>query len=217
MIWKKISFLLLSLWLVFGPSLASASVVYEYKEYKSLIGRQKNAGYQLQTKQPFIGITSHHLPTASPLIDNFYYQLRKSRPGIKTFVVVGPDHFERCRQKFTIKDSPVMTMFGELQTDKKIAARLLETGAKQEEACFDGEHSVGVQANYIKRFFPEAKMVPILLSYAAKQRNFEALIKELASERNDIFVVASVDFSHYLEVQKAEAIDAVSRDRKSVV
>lgn len=211
MTWKKTSFVIVSLWFACGPALVDAAVTYEYKEYKSLIGRQKSANYRLRTGRPFIGITSHHLPTASPLIDTFYYQLKKKRPDIKTFVVIGPDHSERCRQKFSIKSLPVMTMYGELRTDKALASRLAEAGAKREEACFEGEHAIGVQANYIKRFFPEAKMVPVLLSYAAKQRSFEALIKELASNRNDVFVVASVDFSHYLEVQKAEAVDAISR------
>jgi len=211
MFWKKIIPLALIAGLLLNVCQANAALMYEYKEYKSLIGRQKNVDYRLKTKQPFIGIISHHLPTASPLIDNFYYQLQKSRPSIKTFVVIGPDHSERCRQNFSLKDVAVMTMYGEVATNKQLAKQLLGVGAKLDEACFAGEHAIGVQANYIRKFFPDAKMAPILLSYSAKQRDFTALIKELKKNRGEIFVLASVDFTHYQEVQKAEAIDAVSR------
>ncbi|NTW22616.1 AmmeMemoRadiSam system protein B [Candidatus Falkowbacteria bacterium] len=208
---KKIALLSLVFILAAEPSFAGASLSYEYREYKSLVGRQKNTGYSLRTKTPFIGVVSHHLPTASPLIDNFYYQLRKGRPNIKTFVVIGPDHSERCRQKFSVSDSNVSTMYGELQSDKRVFQALLSAGAKSEAGCFEGEHSIGIQANYIRKFFPTAKIVPILLSYSAKQRDFEILIETLKKNRADIFVLASVDFSHYLEARQADAVDAVSR------
>lgn len=207
---KKCVILLLFLLLAARPVMASAPLVYDYKEYKSLIGRKKNPDYRLRVKSPSIGIVSHHLPTASPLIDNFYYQLRKNRPNIKTFVVLGPDHSERCRQKFAVSDADIMTMYGSIAADKKMIKRIEAAGAKMENHCFEGEHAIGVQASYIRKFFPQARIAPILLSFAARQSDFSGLVSELEKNRSDIFVVASVDFTHYMDVQQAEAIDAIS-------
>ncbi|NTU98769.1 AmmeMemoRadiSam system protein B, partial [Candidatus Falkowbacteria bacterium] len=126
-------------------------------------------------------------------------------------VVIGPDHFERCRQKFSVTGASVMTMFGELKVDKNVMKQILDSGAGSEESCFHGEHAIGVQANYIKKFFPRAKIVPVLLSYSAGKRDFAATINELKNDRKDVFVLASVDFTHYMDVQKAESVDAITR------
>ncbi len=207
---KKYALLLLSLFLAVQPVMAGTPLVYDYKDYKSLIGRKKNPDYRLRIKSPSVGIVSHHLPTASPLIDNFYFQLKKNRPNIKTFVVIGPDHSERCRHKFGVSDADITTMYGSIAADKKLVKRIEVAGAKIENHCFEGEHAIGVQANYIRKFFPQAKIAPILLSFAAKQSDFSGLVNELEKNRADIFVLASVDFTHYMDVQQAEAIDAIS-------
>lgn len=192
------------------PLSASAEINYQYKDYRSLIGRQESSLKTPKTKQPLIGITSHHLPTASPLINNFYYQLKKSRPDIKTFVVIGPDHFEKCKQKFVTTDMPVNTMFGQLPVDQKLVKELVKAGIKKESGCFVGEHSIGVEANFIKKIFPKAEIVPILLSYSAKDKNFENVIKVLVKNKADIFVVESTDFTHYVDASKANINDQFS-------
>lgn len=207
---KKIIPIILLL-LVSEPVAASAGISYEYREFRDLIGRQQTVKRPMKTKKPFIGITSHHLPTASPLLDNFYYQLKRVRPDIKTFVIIGPDHFERCRQKFVVADSAVGTMFGSLEIDRKLLAELLKAGPRIENSCFHGEHAIGVEANYIKKIFPKAKIVPMLLSYSAKNRNFSNTVRVLEKNKNDIFVVESTDFTHYVDARKAAVNDGISR------
>lgn len=204
--------LFLSLLAAIMPQFASAaSVSYQYPAYRGLIGRQSAAARTLQTKQPLIGITSHHLPTASPLLDNFYSLLKKTRPEIKTFVVIGPDHFERCRRKFVTSDTTVKTMFGKLPIDNSLLTELTKNGPVIENGCFQGEHAIGVQANYIKKYFPEARILPILLSYAAKNRNFTKTVQVLKNHQKDIFVLASTDFTHYVDARMASANDVISR------
>lgn len=209
--YRRLSIIVLVLALILQPLLVSASVAYQYGEFKELIGRQAGTKRMIKTKRPSVGIISHHLPTASPLIDNFYGQLKVARPDIKTFVIVGPDHFERCRQKFSTTDAPIETMYGPLSVDRQLFAKLVKSGAKKEEGCFHGEHSIGVEANYIKKFFPGAKVVPLLLSYSARKLDFAKTIQVLKQERDNVFVVASMDFVHYVDARQSAAIDEVSR------
>jgi len=206
---KKTFFCLLLFFLFVAPAKASAEINYFYKDYKNLIGRQTFAS-PLKIKTPQIGIVPHHLPTASPMLDNFYLRLKQTRPDIKTFVVIGPDHFEKCRQKFVTTDESVNTMFGRLTVDQKIFVVLRSAGIKKEAGCFRGEHAIGVQANYIKKFFPRAQIVPVLLSYSAQKQNFEKPIQALMKNKVDIFVIQSTDFSHYINADKANVNDRLS-------
>ena len=187
------------------------SLSYVYPEYKSLIGRADSKARLTKVATPYIGITSHHLPTASPLIDRFFAELKSARPKIETFVVIGPDHFENCRKKMVMSDLTIKTMFGDIQTDKKIIHKLKETRLRVENQCFVGEHAVGVPANYIKKYFPEAKIVPILLSNAAKSQNFARMQEVLIKNKAKLFVLESTDFTHYVNVQKAEANDELTK------
>lgn len=208
---RKIKLLIL-FFAAITPQLALAgSVNYQYPAYRELIGRHEAKGLTLRTERPLIGITSHHLPTASPLLDNFYSLLKETRPDIKTFVVVGPDHFEHCRHKFVVSDSLIETMFGELKIDQSLLKEIAQAGPVIENDCFHGEHAIGVEANYIKKYFPESQIMPILLSYSARNRNFNKTVAVLKKYRHDIFVVESTDFTHYVDARAANANDEISR------
>jgi len=208
---KKKIIIILLLFFVVQPESVNAQPDYIYKEYYSLVGRKIKKGKSINTVKPFIGITSHHLPTAAPLLDNFYGQLKKARPDIKTFLIIGPDHFEKCKQKFVTSNKKLNTMFGELKVDNKLYNELIGSGIKKEGQCFIGEHSIGVQANYIKKFFPKSEVVPILLSYSAKNKNFQNTIKVLKKRKADIFIVQSTDFAHYVNAKQARVVDETSR------
>jgi AmmeMemoRadiSam system protein B len=189
---------------------AATPLSYRYADFRRLIGREQVIKSKIKSV-PLIGITSHHLPTASPLIDRFYGQLQAERPDIKTFVVVGPDHFEKCRLKQVTTRQNIGTMFGDLVPDLKLSAQIVQSGIRLEDDCFYGEHAIGVQANYIKKYFPKAQVVPILLSYSAKKFDFSKLTLVLKNNRRDIFVVESTDFTHYVNVASANAVDRRSQ------
>jgi len=187
----------------------AASLDYEYPDFKPLIGANATL-HNSFTKEPFIGITSHHLPTAAPMLNNFFSLLKKKRKNIKTFVVIGPDHSERCRQKFVSTNSDIGTMYGKLKLDKELSQKILASGVKIENNCFVGEHSIGVEVSYIKKYYPEAKVVPILLAYSAKNFEYRPFINILKKNQKDIFVLESTDFSHYVNVRQSNIRDAVS-------
>ncbi len=158
--------------------------------------------------RPVAAITSHHLPTAEKFIHEMYSKLKQQNPDIGTFVVVGPDHFEQCSAKVTTTKKNFVTPAGELKNDLGLAENIVALGVNEEDGCFKNEHSIGVQATFIKTYFPNSTLVPVLFSSAASQSDAATLARELARLFPNAVVICSTDFSHYQNVQKANGIDA---------
>lgn len=156
-----------------------------------------------------IGLTSHHLPTAAPLIAKFYTALQQQPGPRKTFVIVGPDHGERCPQYITTTAVPYQTPYGLLPIDSQLSAAVQAAGAVITEDCFTGEHSTAVPALFIRRLFPEAAVVPILLSSATGDASLRRLAQALAAA-DSITVIGSVDFSHGWPADEARSRDAAT-------
>lgn len=154
-----------------------------------------------------LGITAHHLPTAHSFIESFYSTLQSSQGPRDIFVIVGPDHFERCNSNVAVTSKSYSTPFGVLSVNTEIVDALTERVAEFDDDCFEGEHSIGVQTIFIKQKFPDAEIVPILFSASTNGKELE-LISEVLSEYLDrITVVASVDFSHYKSYDQAQILD----------
>lgn len=157
-----------------------------------------------------IGITSHHLPTALPLISSFYKELARSVTPFQTFVIVGPDHLERCRAPIATTKMPYSTAFGAVEIDQEIEDRILQVGVFLDDNCFENEHSIGVQAIFIKYLFPGAKIVPLLFSASATEESIKRIAEELSSYGDKITLIISADFSHYQTKDRAKQLDSES-------
>lgn len=80
--------------------------------------------------------------------------------------------------------------------------------AAENAALMEEEHSISSLVPYIKYYLPESKIVPLLLhgNYTSSVKLGE-LLSDMLSKDSKIAVIASVDFSHYLDVEKADKID----------
>lgn len=186
----------------------------EFFEYKSTItselSRENSTSLAKQMAQ--VGVTSHHLPTALPLIADFYRALKVSEGPRDVFVILGPDHREGCRSLVSLTDKKYLTPFGELAIDEKLISKITNYGGGViNEQCFDQEHAIGVQTIFIKYFFPEAKIVPILFSSAVRDSDIDKLLEVLLAAKDKITIVASVDFSHHHIYSEAQRIDEISQ------
>ena len=157
---------------------------------------------------PLGGVTSHGNPTAIPLLAEFYQELRASG-DVGTFVILGPDHFERSGVNIAASHASFVTPFGTLQSDEELLVRIEKSGlAMRDETAFDREHSIHSQLLFISKLFPNAKIAPIIFRSSATNEEAAAFGKQLANllGPND-FIVASVDFSHYLPKEQARSLD----------
>ena len=159
-----------------------------------------------------IGITSHHLPTALPLISKFYQTLLNTDGPRDVFVILGPDHWERGHTSVSTSLHSFVTPFGVLEAETGIIDDLLSSGVAIDNEALEAEHSIGVQTIFIKLFFPEAKIVPLVLRASTDEKDINHIVQVLAKYKEKITVVASVDFSHYRPYQEARVLDQESKE-----
>src|SRR3989338_5957157 len=165
---------------------------------------------KLDMKDTFGGITSHHIPTAFPLLAEFYSKLKNTK-NIDTFIVLGPDHWEKGRADVSISEADFITPFGKLSPHMHMIKNLEESRfVVHDEAPFE-DHSIHSQLLFIAKLFPDAKIVPIVFRSSTANEYAEKLGDLIASLSGpNTFVVGSVEFSHYLNEEQARPLDARS-------
>jgi AmmeMemoRadiSam system protein B len=157
-------------------------------------------------------ITTHHIPNALTMAADVYKAIYNSRGPRKIFVVIGPDHFEACRGQISTTGRSYQTVFGDLRINKPLMQKLMKAGATNDDKCFEREHTVLAHAPLIKRLFPQSELVPLIFSSGTSQAGLDRIIAVLAKEK-DVFIMASIDFSHYLKYNEAKKIDLASKDK----
>lgn len=160
--------------------------------------------------QPVFGaIVSHHFFTEKE-IAKLYAEL--DGQDYDTIVVIGPNHFNAGSGEVLASAWPYQTPWGELEPNTDVINFLSSHGlVKIEEQPFVREHSISVEVGFIKRQFPKARIVPIIL----KRNTPEDTAEKLAAALNKILppkslVLASVDFSHHVTNQVAQQQDKTS-------
>jgi len=141
----------------------------------------------------------------------FYAKLKNSR-DVKTFIILGPDHVDGGRGDISVSKADFSTPFGSLEPNLEIIESLENSGfVIHDETPFDQEHSIHSQLLFIGRLFPDAKIVPLVFRSSATNgfaRAFGSVMSEYLDE--NVFIVASVDFTHYLSEEQARPIDELS-------
>ncbi|MDI9632498.1 MAG: AmmeMemoRadiSam system protein B [Methanolinea sp.] len=123
-----------------------------------------------------------------------------------TFIVVGPSHRGFCT---CVSLLPWETPLGIVDNDQKLGAAL---GIEVDEVSHQyQENSIEVQVPFIKYRFPRARIVPVLMGDQGPEAAAdlgERIASAIArSGRDDIRIVASSDFSHYVPAPVAREND----------
>ena len=155
------------------------------------------------------GIIPHHLLVKD--VTGSYFKLLAEHTDPEVVVVIGPNHFE---QGYSILSSkyPFKSLFGYLEPELSIINGLEKNGILQiNEKVFEEEHSITSEVSYIKKLFPEAKFVPIVLRVNVKEEDLQAIAEYLHQNLpEESLVLASVDFSHYISADAAQFHDLKS-------
>jgi AmmeMemoRadiSam system protein B len=134
---------------------------------------------------------------------------RLSRQEVETVIIVGPNHYERGGKILTSKAS-WETEFGDVYPDKKIIQSFVESGLVEfDDEALQEDHSISGLLPMLSYHMPNVKIVPIMLSAKNSTVEIDRLNKKLNVIMTDkkIVLVASSDFSHYLNQVDAEKKD----------
>ena len=152
------------------------------------------------------GIVNHH-SLAMDLQAGFFKSLASTRPNIKRFVVISPDHF-LAGDLISTHGFFYATPAGEVESQ---ALEVESVYNAKNVSVFQNEHGVGSLAPFIAREFPGAVMIPIYLRPEASENQLKKLgvsVAELVDERT--FVILSSDMSHYLTDEQARENDRMT-------
>jgi AmmeMemoRadiSam system protein B len=119
----------------------------------------------------------------------------------ETFVLLSAVHRWGTSRPAVYASGSWDTPLGEVEVDEELATAMLEAGdgllVNSPEAHSD-EHSVEVQVPFIRYLFPEAKILPILLSPDANAvRAGEVIGQVVSAAQKPAVVVGTTDLTHY--------------------
>jgi len=188
---------------------SSLSSTYNNKEqyddiFSNLQKPEKNANASA-------GIISHHF-LAKQLIADFYNTISSDENAI--IFLVSPDHFNNYFSPETIAYTSYLnwtTPFGRLQTDREAISSLSKLyGIQASDSILSFEHGIYIEVPFIKKFFPNAKIVPLVLKNDSSPEDFLALGKEIRKNNKKSMLIVSSDFTHNMLAGQARLNDKKS-------
>lgn len=156
------------------------------------------------------GILPHHTLVA-PLLAAFFSGIAEQTPPA-TVVILGPDHGNLGRDYVTTTKHSWQMPDGALAVNSELVDALVSAElVAVDDRVLRGEHGVFAVLPYLKRVFPDVKIVQLAIRGDLRPDKLRLLAVELGNrlKPNDL-VVASVDFSHYKDATGAWTDDAVS-------
>ncbi|MDD4333409.1 MAG: AmmeMemoRadiSam system protein B [Patescibacteria group bacterium] len=161
--------------------------------------------------QIYGAIMPHHLIVKDKM-EEFLSGIKKY--NYQTIILIGPNHFERGHSQIITSDQSWQTDSGDFLPDENIIEALAENKiASIDDQTIKGDHSMYNLTPLLKQYWPQAKIVPIILSSTASPQKAEELADFLAKNLNqeNSLVLASVDFSHYQPMSVADWHDEKSQ------
>lgn len=160
-------------------------------------------------------IIPHHL-LATPLITETLQEAAASHKAlgqeVSHVVLLAPNHFERGDDKIITSDIPWPTQFGEVQPNREFINLLIANNfAGIDLPVMEQEHGIFGLVPFLKYYFPESTITPLILDHNTNAKEAEILGKYLnANLGPESLVVVSADFAHYFPRAIADQHDKKS-------
>ncbi len=158
------------------------------------------------------GIVSHHF-LARNLIAEFFAGIDPE--GVKRVILVGPDHYKRLGGQKALAAASLLhwkTLYGLLYPDGPFIQGLLPSAnAALNDGIFRQEHSVYVLVPFIRKSFPQARLVPLILRSGLDYGRFRELGEKLRQAAGgETILLVSSDFAHGVNAAGARRLDRES-------
>lgn len=151
-------------------------------------------------------IVNHHL-LASEFIAESFNTIATDAPV--TVLLVSPNHFNSGKADVIASSAKWQTPYGILDPDPATVKNLSDAGiASIEEEPFEKEHGVSGIVPFIKKSLPNARVVPVIFrDHMTPDQAKDVADKYYATLPNNLLIVGSFDFSHYLNSRAADFHD----------
>lgn len=155
-------------------------------------------------------IVPHHLLVADRIAQAFD---GVASDRVVTVLLVAPDHFGQGRSAISTSARSWNTPYGVLDADTAVvnAITAATSSIRIDDTVFAKEHGVYGIVPFIKKSFPNAKIVPVIIRDTTSAAATQALAHSLrVALPEDVLIVGSFDFSHYLPEDVARFHDQTS-------
>ena len=157
-------------------------------------------------------IVPHHL-TATESIAAGIRMLRNQ--AFSRVLLISPDHFDRCPTLLCTTGGTFQTAFGEVHTAPEILQTLKSSPLVTDEPeLFKKEHGIYAILPYLAHERPGVPVTPLVISqklpWKAERQALLDLVSRAADDRT--LVIVSSDFSHYLPLEAAQAMDEATAE-----
>ncbi|MFW6028644.1 MAG: AmmeMemoRadiSam system protein B [Halanaerobiales bacterium] len=156
------------------------------------------------------GIVPHHL-LADKLIAEAFVTLSQQQPEV--IVLIGPNHEGIGDNNVQTSNLNWETPFGKMKAEQDIIQELIQYQfAATNDDLMESDHSIGALIPYIHYYFPETKIVPIIIKGTNEYADTIALGEVLYDllQDKEYLIIGSIDFSHYLSVEEADKRDEIT-------
>lgn len=128
-----------------------------------------------------------------------FQAIQQANGDVDTFVIFGAAHRYYGDGAVVYDSGAWQTPLGQIAIDAELAAEIVSKGATADPEAHHGEHSIEVQIPFIQHLFPNAKIVPIIVTVAGFDHSFGTHVGELIAGKHGkkIVCIASTDLTHY--------------------
>jgi AmmeMemoRadiSam system protein B len=161
------------------------------------------------------GVIPHHL-TAASLIGGFFRAAHQDNDAYDTVVILGPNHEPGSDEVVT----SLLDWENNVTCDTDIVSKLLniklaDGRIAEDDGRIEDDHAVSVFVPFVARYWPGAKLAPLLISRKLSYRDTLTLADELTEiitrSGKRVLLICSIDFSHYLTPTESKLRDAETR------
>ena len=137
----------------------------------------------------------------------------------KTIILIGPNHRGLGETISIYKGESWDTPLGNIEIDKKLTDEILSYPLFSEDnSSHMFEHSLEVQLPFIKYIYEKANLNPKIVAISLINQDLETCKKigeclnSIIKDREDVILIASSDFSHYVPINFAKKYDILAID-----
>lgn len=202
--------------LLFNHLKNNEKITYPYEEdfkmWNHLLDQSSNDFDIPENLIPQGAILPHHIIVAKQL--NQFYKTLSKKVNAKTFIIFSPNHYQEGNANIqTCTNCIYKTTNDDLRTETSLAKKIIKNDlAKENKSLFKNEHGIYSHSQFIKYYFPNAKILPIVFKWNTPKEEIEKLTNWLSknTDAKETFFMASVDFSHYIKSDTAKMHDISS-------
>ena len=150
-------------------------------------------------------------PYSGAIAAHVYSRVAAERPP-RAVLVLGVDHHGAGRGA-ALSARPWSTPLGPTEVDADLVRALTRPPVAVDERAHAEEHSIEVQLPFLEYVLPHPKVVALQVDFGPFRFLEEVgRVVRNATEGQDVLLLASTDFSHYVPVEQARRLDRLALD-----